>query len=129
MSAPLADKLNRLFEVMHHADEPMISNAIAAEEISRRRGISISPDDIQRLRAGMKRDATAQQLSAIAEFFGVPARYLVDPGGDPMVDAQLNLLEAMRDSGVRNLHSCGAPPTPQAMNWLAETISRLPPGN
>ena len=64
----LADKIDKLFEVMHRASEPMISNAAAAEGITRRRSVSISHDDIRQLRARTKRDATVQQLSAIADF-------------------------------------------------------------
>ncbi|UQX13466.1 XRE family transcriptional regulator [Candidatus Mycobacterium methanotrophicum] len=131
MSAPLPDRLNRLFDVMHRASEPVISNAAAAEGISHRSGVSISHDDLRQLRAGTKRDATPEQLSAIAEFFGVPACYLTDPNGDPVIEAQLNLLHAMRDNGVRDLHSCGAarsasePLPPQAINSVAEMITRV----
>lgn len=131
----LADKLNKLFEVAHRASEPAISTAAAAEEITCRSGIPISQDHLEQLRAGTTQDASMQQLSAIAEFFGVSAGYLTDPLGDPMVGAQLNLLQAMRDSGVRDLRSCGAAtpaserPTPQAINRLAETIKRISRGS
>jgi hypothetical protein len=134
MSRSMPDRLNRLFDVMHRASEPPTSNAAAAEGITLRGDVSISADDIRQLRAGTKRDATVQQLSAIAEFLGAPARYLTDPNGDSSIDAQLNLLEAMRDSGVREFHSCEAvPPTPeglsaQEINKLAAAIRRLAPG-
>lgn len=132
MNAPLADRLNKLFEVMHRVAEPMISDAAAAAEITRRCGVAITHEEIRQLRLGTKRDATVQQLSGIAEFFGVPAGYLLH--GDPMLDAQLDLLQAMRDSGVRCLRSCRAgsaapeQPTPQTIYSLAETIRRLRPG-
>jgi hypothetical protein len=37
--------------------------------------------------------------TAIAEFFGVSPSYLIDPGLDPHIDTQLDLLQALRDSG------------------------------
>lgn len=74
----LGAKLNRLFAVMHRASEPMTSNEAAAEEISRH-GVAISPDELRQLRDGTKQ-ATAEQLSATADFFGVSAHYLTVPG-------------------------------------------------
>jgi hypothetical protein len=121
------EKLNRLFDAMHARDEPAMSNAAAAEGITRRTGIVISPEDLERLRAGASHEVSTQQLTAVAEFFGVPADYLTDSSEDAMVNAQLNLLEAMRDSGIRDLHACRVPqpPTPDAINALANTINQL----
>jgi hypothetical protein len=127
--------LNRLFDVVHAVSEPAISNASAAEGITRQSGISISPEDLEQLRTGATQDVSVQQLAAIAEFFGVPPAYLTSPLGEPMIDAQLNLLEAMRDRGIRDLHSChgarGAVQrqSPQAINGLATTIHRLALGD
>ena len=59
--------------------------------------------------------------------------YLVDPGIDPDIDAQLNLLQAMRDAGVRDLAMRASGLTPQALNSLramvdhARQLEQLPP--
>lgn len=124
---PLSARLNRLFDVMHKASAPAISNTAAAAAITRQSDVQISSEKLGQLRAGTKREATSQQLSAIAEFFGVPAHYLLDPEDDETIDSELTLLEALRDAGVRGLHLCGAEPlTPQATVQLAELITRLP---
>lgn len=121
------EKLNRLFDATHARAEPAMSSAAAAEGITRRSGVVVSPEDLDRLRAGASHEMSMRQLAATAEFFGVPAGYLTGSSEDALVDAQLNLLEAMRDSGIRDLHACpvAQPPTPDAINALAQMINRL----
>lgn len=102
----LASRLNKLFDVIHRADAPELSNAAAAAAIAEQTGVSITAEDLRRLRNGSETGAAAAILSAVAEFFGVPATYLTDVDLDQSIDAQLNLLKALRDQGVR---ACGAP--------------------
>ena len=129
----LAARLNKLFEVMRRANKPPLSNAAAAAEITSRTGVSISPAYLWQLRNGHKDNPTVQHLRAIADFFGVPASYLIDRDPDPQIDAQLNLLQALRDSGVRDLAMRASGLTPQALNSVAlildrvRELERLPP--
>jgi transcriptional regulator with XRE-family HTH domain len=129
----LSAKLNKLFDTMRKPSDPPLSNAAAAEAITRRTGVSISPAYLWQLRNGVKANPTVQHLRAIAEFFGVPASYLIDRDPDPGIDAQLNLLQALRDSGVRDLALRASGLPPQAINSLAVIIDnirdleRLPP--
>ena len=129
----LSIKLNKLFDIMHKASQPQLSNAAAAEAIANKTGVSISAAYLWQLRNGMKTNPTVTHLRAIAQFFGVAPSYLVDPGIDPDIDAQLNLLEAMRDAGVRDLAMRASGLTPQALNSLAAMVDharqleQLPP--
>lgn len=129
----LSIKLNKLFDIMHKASQPPLSNAAAAEAITNKTGVSISAAYLWQLRNGMKTNPTVTHLRAIAQFFGVAPSYLVDPGIDPDIDAQLNLLEAMRDAGVRDLAMRASGLTPQALNSLAAMVDharqleQLPP--
>lgn len=129
----LSIKLNKLFDIMHKASQPQLSNAAAAEAITNKTGVSISAAYLWQLRNGMKTNPTVTHLRAIAQFFGVAPSYLVDPGIDPDIDAQLNLLEAMRDAGVRDLAMRASGLTPQALNSLAAMVDharqleQLPP--
>lgn len=129
----LSIKLNKLFEIMHKASQPPLSNAAAAEAITNKTGVSISAAYLWQLRNGMKTNPTVTHLRAIAQFFGVAPSYLIDPGIDPDIDAQLNLLEAMRDAGVRDLAMRASGLTPQALNSLASMVDharqleQLPP--
>lgn len=132
MRTSVPDRVNRLFDVMHPAATPPVSNADVAERITLQ-GVAITADEIWQLRAGTKQDASMQQLSALAEFFGVAARYLTNPTGDRSIDSQLTLLEAMRDSGVHDVHRCRAATqkrealSPNVIEELTQTITRLAP--
>ena len=129
----LSIKLNKLFDTMRKPSDPPLSNAAAAEAITRKTGVSISSAYLWQLRTGVKTNPTVTHLRAIAQFFGVAPSYLVDPGIDPEIDAQLNLLQAMRDAGVRDLAMRASGLTPQALNSLramvdhARQLEQLPP--
>ncbi|MGH3580212.1 MAG: XRE family transcriptional regulator [Mycobacterium sp.] len=118
---------------MRKPSQQPLSNAAAAEAIEAKTGVSISSAYLWQLRNGMKTNPTVAHLRAIAQFFGVAPSYLVDPGIDPDIDAQLNLLEAMRDAGVRDLAMRASGLTPQALNSLAAMVDharqleQLPP--
>jgi transcriptional regulator with XRE-family HTH domain len=124
-SRTLADRLNRLFEVMRRPTESPLSNAAAAEAITKQTGVSISAAYLWQLRNGMKDNPTIAHLRAIAEYFGLPASYLIDDDPDPNVDAQLTLLQALRDNGVRDLAMRAAGLTPQALDSVAAMIDHV----
>lgn len=121
----LASRLNKLFEVMRKASTPPLSNAAAAAAITNKTGVPISPAYLWQLRNGIKTNPTVTHLRAIADFFGLPASYLIDRDTEPALDAQLNLLQALRDSGVRDLAARASGLTPQALNSLAVIIDHL----
>lgn len=121
----LASRLSKLFEVMRKAGTAPLSNAAAAAAITKKTGVSISPAYLWQLRSGVKRNPTVAHLRAIAEFFGVPASYLIDRNTDPAIEAQLNLLQALRDNGVRDLAARASGLTPQALKSLAAIIDHL----
>lgn len=121
----LAVKLNKLFEVMRKAGTPPLSNAAAAAAITRKTGVAISPAYLWQLRSGMKTNPTVTHLRAIADFFGLPASYLIDRTTDPAIDAQLDLLQALRDNGVRDLAARASGLTPQAIRSLAAMVDEV----
>lgn len=121
----LAARLNKLFELMRKAGAPPLSNAAAAAAITEKTGVPISPAYLWQLRSGLKTNPTVAHLRAIADYFGVPPSYLVDRGTDPAIDAQLNLLQALRDNGVHDLAARASGLTPQALNSLAAIVDRL----
>ncbi|AKN17878.1 hypothetical protein MHAE_06774 [Mycobacterium haemophilum DSM 44634] len=105
-ASELSVKLNKLFEIMRKPAEPPLSY-------------------MWQLRTGVKNNPTVQHLRAIAEFFGVSPSYLIDPDIDPRIDAQLNLLQAWRDSGVRDLAMRASGLTPQSLDSLAAMIDHV----
>lgn len=99
-----------------------MSNAAAAVGIAQKTGLAIEPEFLRQLRDGGKTSATAADLAGIAEFFGVSASYLTDREPDPKIEAQLNLLQAMRDARVRDVRLCGGS---ELTNILARLIASL----
>jgi transcriptional regulator with XRE-family HTH domain len=129
----LSIKLDKLFNTMRKPHEPPMSNATAAEAITAKTGVSISPAYVWQLRTGMKTNPTVTHLRAIADFFGVSPSYLLDPDDNPAIDAQLSLLQAMRDCGVRDLALRASGLSAQGLSSLAvmvdhvRQLERLPP--
>lgn len=121
----LAQKLNKLFEVMRKPSDAPLSNAAAAEAIKEKTGVSISAAYIWQLRSGLKTNPTITHLQAMAKFFGVPASYLIDSDSEPEIEGQLNLLQALRDSGVRDLAMRASGLTPSAITNIAAMVDHV----
>ena len=129
----LASRINRLFDIMRKPADPPLSNAAAATAIEAKTGVSISPAYLWQLRSGLKSNPTISHLRAIAEYFGVPASYLIDEGEDPSIEAQLLALRTFRDAGVRDLATRASGLTPSSLESIrrmvdqARLFERLPP--
>lgn len=94
-----AEKLNRLFEVMH----PVGAGPFSTREIAARvkeQGGSISPAYLSELRNGIKTSPTLDRVIQLAQAFGVSAGYFTDPEVAARVDAELDKIEARH----RDLH-------------------------
>lgn len=98
----LAYRLNRLFETVHPPGRGPYSNEEVAREI-RAEGGDISRAYLSYLRNGDRDNPTLQHLEALARFFGVPAAYFFDDDVATETDAQLEIVAAMRDVGVRSV--------------------------
>lgn len=92
----LSAKINRLFEVMHRRDEPVMSTEAAAAGIVERTSVTIDAAYLGRLRSGTESTPSLEELMAIARFFGVSPEYLTEDRPD--IEDQLTLLEMMRDA-------------------------------
>ncbi|WP_228818920.1 helix-turn-helix domain-containing protein [Nocardia transvalensis] len=109
---------------MRKPSDPPLSNAAAAEAITQATGTSISATYLWQLRSGVKSNPTVAHLRAIAQFFGVPASYLVDSEPDEAIESQLSLLQAMKDVTVRNLALRASGLTPQTLASIAAIVDR-----
>jgi transcriptional regulator with XRE-family HTH domain len=132
-SPSLAARLERLFDTMRRRDERPISNAVAAKAITEKTGVSISPAYLWQLRSGKSTNPTVEPLRAIADFFGISASYLIESDVDPKLEAQLELLQVLRDAGIRDLAMRASGLTPEAIDSLramvdhARHLEKLPP--
>jgi transcriptional regulator with XRE-family HTH domain len=132
-SPSLAARLERLFDTMRRRDERPISNAVAAKAITEKTGVSISAAYLWQLRSGKSTNPTVEPLRAIADFFGISASYLIESDVDPKLEAQLELLQVLRDAGIRDLAMRASGLTPEAIDSLramvdhARRLEKLPP--
>lgn len=100
----LADRLNHLFATVLRSDGRPWTNEKAAAALHAL-GAGMSDGYLSQLRNGKKNNPSARHLAAIAELFGVPVGYFFDAGTAERLDADLPLLAAVRDPGVRRLAS------------------------
>lgn len=132
-SSSLAQRLERLFATVRRRDERPMSNAAAAKAITEKTGVSISSAYLWQLRSGKSTNPTVEPLRAIAEFFGISPSYLIDPEVDPKIEAQLELIQVLRDAGIRDLAMRASGLTPEAIDSLramvdhARQLEKLPP--
>lgn len=93
----VAEKLNRLFEVLHPAGSRPLNNRELASRVKEQGG-SISQTYISQLRSGARDNPTLEHLIGIAAAFGVPAGYFTDPEVADRVDAELDRLVEMQQA-------------------------------
>jgi len=127
-SPSLAEKLERLFQTVHPAGRPPLSNAEVATALQREGGPTVSATYLWQLRKGLRANPTKAHLEALARFFGVSPSYFFDEASAADIDGQLALLAAMRDAGVRAiaLRSSGlSEASLQAIQGMVENARRL----
>jgi transcriptional regulator with XRE-family HTH domain len=99
----LADRLDFLFRTVRPAGRGEYSHEEVSAEMGRRGGPTISTTYVWQLRRGLRDNPTKKHIEALASFFGVPPAYFFDDAAAERIDAELELLAAMRDQGVRQV--------------------------
>jgi transcriptional regulator with XRE-family HTH domain len=120
--------LDFLFRTVRPAGRGEYSTEEAAGEIARRGGPTISATYLWQLRKGLRDNPTKKHIEALAGFFGVPPAYFFDDAAAERINAELDLLAAMRDNGVRRvaLRSAGlSPESLDAITTMVEQARRL----
>lgn len=120
----LARKLDRLFRTVHPRAREEVSYRDVAKGIEERGGPTISASYLHALRTGVKDNPTKRHLEAIADFFGVSPAYFFDDDLAAKIDAQLELLEAMRDAGIRKIALRAKELSPDAISMIQELVDR-----
>ena len=100
-SRSFAAKLNHLFATVRPAHGEEASYREVAAAIAEQGGPTISPSYIYQLRSGIRENPTLRHVQALAKYFGVDVAYFTDDEIAEQTDAQLAMLAAMRDAGVR----------------------------
>lgn len=121
----LAEKLDRLFRTMHPRGRGEYTHEEVADAIRRRSGPTISATYLWQLRRGLRDNPTMKHLEAIADFFGVSPAYFFDDEATARIEAELQLLAALRDSPVRHLALRAFGLSPESLAALSEMIERV----
>lgn len=121
----LAEKLDYLFRTVREPGRREYSNEEVAAAIARDQRVTISASYIWYLRTGQRDNPTFKHLNALARFFGVPPAYFFDDDTSAQVEAELALLAAMKDAGVRDLALRAAGLSPKSLEAINDVISRV----
>lgn len=123
--ATLAEKLERLFRAVHPGSRGEYTYREVAEAIRQRGGPTISPTYIWQLRTGQRTNPSMRHLEALAEFFGVPVSYFSSDDTAARVNAELDLLAALRDTSVRHIALRAAGLSPQSLAAITDMIEHV----
>ena len=121
----MAEKLNYLFSTIHPRDRGEYSYEEVADALRARGGPTVSATYLWQLRKGLRDNPTKKHLEALADFFGVSPAYFFDDEAAARIDAELELLTALRDASVRQLALRASGLSPQSLSTIAEMIERV----
>ena len=121
----LAAKLDHLFQAVHPRNRSEFGYEEVAEAIRDRGGPTISATYVWQLRKGIRDNPTKKHLEALSDFFGVSPAYFFDEEAAARIDAQLELLTALRDASVRQLALRAHGLSPESLATLTDMIERV----
>lgn len=108
----LAEKINRLCETMRPAGSKPPSNDDIAAAIRAKVGEKISGQYLWQLRKGTRDNPTRQHIQALAQYFKVPVAYFFDDDIAGAYDADMELINALRDPDTQQIAIRAAELTP-----------------
>jgi transcriptional regulator with XRE-family HTH domain len=120
----LADKLDRLFRTVTPG-QGEYTHAAVADAIREQQGVQISHTYIWQLRTGKRDNPTLQHLTALAKFFGVPIGYFLDDEQADKIDRELELLAAIRESGVSEIALRAAGLSPGSRDAVGDMVRKI----
>jgi transcriptional regulator with XRE-family HTH domain len=122
----LAEKLNHLFQtVKPEAHREYTYKEVEDGIAQAAHGLRISHTYIWQLRNGTRDNPTLNHLQALADFFGVPTTYFIDDAIAEKIDAQLDLVNALRDLNVQRVALRAAGLSAGGLDALEAVIDHL----
>jgi transcriptional regulator with XRE-family HTH domain len=122
---PLAQKLDRLFRTIHPSGGGEYSFEEVAEAIRQRGGPTISATYVWQLRRGLRDNPTKKHIEALSDFFGVPPAYFFDDDASTRIDAELELVAALRDGHVRQVALRASGLSAESLNAIRDMVERV----
>lgn len=124
----VARKLDRLFVTMHPRGQEAYSEAAVVEGIAACGGPAMAASSLRAWRTGEREDVTLEELEALVGFFGLKdVAYFYDVAVADDVDAQLELLAALRDADVRGMHirKFGSRLSPASLRLITKIVREV----
>jgi len=121
----LAAKVDHLFRTVRPRDGGEYSFEEVAEAIRAKGGPTISATYLWQLRKGLRDNPTKRHLEALAGFFGVPPAYFFDDAETERINAELDLLTALRDAPIRQIALRANGLSAKSLQTIAEMIDRV----
>ncbi|WP_326599284.1 hypothetical protein [Streptomyces sp. NBC_01803] len=122
----LAQKLQWLRELKTPNGEQPPSYDMTARQVSQETGVSISGPCFWELATGRTTNPKLHHLQALARYFKVPVPYLADEEADfEQLDAELELLQALKQRGVRSIKLMGVTNAPADLPVIQNLLGRL----
>ena len=120
------DRLNHLVETVHPASRGPLSNAEIAQELTRR-GHKVTASYIAQIRRGTRgtTGVAGQLVLHLASMFGVEPAYFYDDDFAADTDQQLELIAAVRDSGVERIATRSMGLSPDGLDAVEGFIEHL----
>ncbi|MGW1767903.1 helix-turn-helix domain-containing protein [Streptomyces sp. NPDC002073] len=124
-SPTLADRIDRLFDVVRRPSREPYSNEEVARACREATGESFSATYLWQLRTGRRDNPTKRHLEALARFFEVPPAYFFDDELGGRISEELALLGALRDAGVREVALRAVALSPQGLGTISDMIDAI----
>ncbi len=121
----LAAKIERLFHVVRKPSHEPYSNEEVARACREATGESFSATYLWQLRTGRRDNPTKRHLEALAQFFKAPPAYFFDDEAGEQIAAELDLLGALRDAGVRDIALRAGRLSPAELGIISDLIDSI----
>lgn len=121
----LAGRVDHLFRTVRSNDGGEYTFEEVAEALRAKGGPTISATYIWQLRKGLRDNPTKRHLEALAGFFGVPPAYFFDDAEAARIDAELALLNAFRDTPVRQIALRASGLSAKSLATIADMVERV----
>jgi transcriptional regulator with XRE-family HTH domain len=121
----LADKINKLFTIIRTPDGAQHTNNEVAVACRETTGESFSATYLWQLRTGRRENPTKRHLEALATFFDVPVAYFFDDNQGKQIQAELELLAALRNAEVCNVALRAANLSPEGLGMVKDIIDTI----
>jgi len=120
-----AQRLDLLFRATHPRGRGEVGYQEVVEALVADGGPTITPNYLYMLRTGRRTNPRMDLVRALARYFQVPAGYFIDDDVAEKYTEQLQLLQALRDSGLAGIVIGARGLSPESQTVLTAVLDRL----